>query len=118
MTINPILKRNILWWERKRIFFNLLVLGVLIYQLVTLWHYPMRAIIGSYRVLFNAFIYFLTVNLLYSLGTGLEFIMHYFFASSGLNSRTRWALFLLGTLLSLFLTATYVVLEFDVLFSD
>jgi hypothetical protein len=44
--------------------------------------------------------------------------MHYFFASSGLNSRTRWALFLLGTLLSLFLTATYVVLEFDVLFSD
>lgn len=112
-----IVKEMILWWEKKRLIYNVLIIGLSIFLMYDFWDYPMRSIIGTRQIVWNTIVFVLGANLFYTSGWGLGVISHYLFKTNGLNNTGRWILFVLGTLFSLVWTIIYFVVEFDVLFA-
>ncbi|MDX2360861.1 MAG: hypothetical protein QNK23_08650 [Crocinitomicaceae bacterium] len=112
-----IVKEMIVWWEKKRLIYNIFIIGLSVFLMYDFWDYPMRSIKGSGQIIMNAILFVFTANVFYTLGWGLGVVSHYLFKSKGLNNTGRWILFILGTLFSLVWTNLNFVFEFDVLFA-
>lgn len=110
-------KEMILWWEKRRLIYNVFLIGFSALLIYNFWDYPMRTIIGSEQIISNAIVFVFGANLFYSLGWGLEILRHNLYKANGLNKNKRWTLFTLGTFFSLIWTNQYFVIEFDVLFA-
>lgn len=111
------LKETILWWEKKRLIFNLLIIGFSAFLIYSFWDYPMRSIIGSGAIITKAVLLILFMNLCYTIGWGVELLAHLLIKSEPFNNSLKWFLFGLGTLMSLVLINFYFAMEFDVLFA-
>lgn len=113
-----IVKDMIVWWEKKRLIYNILIIGLSLFLMIDFWDHPMRSIIGTRQIVWNAFVFIFGANLFYTLGWGLGVVSHYIFKTKGLNNTSRWILFVLGTLFSIVWTVFYFVVEFDVVFAN
>ncbi|EPR71719.1 hypothetical protein ADIWIN_3166 [Winogradskyella psychrotolerans RS-3] len=56
------LKEMILWWEKRRLIFNVLIIGLSVFSIYSYWDYPMRSIIGSNQIIRNAIIFIFGAN--------------------------------------------------------
>ncbi|NOQ71746.1 MAG: hypothetical protein GQ574_07090 [Crocinitomix sp.] len=112
-----VVKDAILWWEKKRWIYNLLIIAVTSLVVYDFWEFPMRGIIGGNQIVFEAFLIVLGANLFYALGWGLELTAHYILSSKCLHPIARWSLFILGTLATFFMIAMYFTLRLDVIFA-
>ena len=112
------LKELFFWWEKRRVIYNLLIIGLTVFSVYSYWDYPMRNTIGSEEVIINAFSFILVANLLYTAGWVSEIYLRFLFKFKGFSTNIRWILFVLGTALSLIWTNFYFVIMFDVLFAD
>ena len=113
----PSIKDLIIWWEKMRIFFNLIVIGFSVYHMWEFWDYPMRGIKGESAIITDAFLFVLLMNAAYTSSWVLEVFAFYFFKASPFSKIQKWAIFSGGTLIALFCTNFYFVYEFDVLFA-
>ena len=86
------------WWEKRRLIYNLIVgaVGILI-LIYANWSIDVSEIIG---IIF----YGVTVNLFYCLGFIFEVAAKYYFKSNDDFSKHRNSLFVLGVILSFFIT--------------
>lgn len=110
-------KKHILWWEKKRILFNIIVVGFSVFLMYKFWNYPMRLIIGGPQIIFHAILVVIFLNVCYTAGWITELILAYLFDWNGIGKFGKWVFFILGTLLSLFAADVFFALEFDVLFA-
>lgn len=113
-----IVKEMILWWEKRRVIYNVLILGLSALLLYDFWDYPWRKIVGGQIIILDAIQFIVILNVFYTSSWGLGVVSHYLFKTKGLNSRGRWILFVLGTLASIVITDFYFVFAFDVLFAS
>lgn len=109
-------KEMILWWEKRRLIYNALIIGLSTYLIYDFWDYPMRAMKGGAEIIINSIIFIFGANLFYTLGWGIGVIGIRFFKSKGLTNTGRWIVFIIGTIFSLVWTNFHFVMEFDVLF--
>jgi hypothetical protein len=112
-------KEMIIWWERKRLIYNILILGLSIFSMYSYWDYPMRHIKGSQQIILNSTVFIIVANLFYTLSWISGAFVYYATNKTLISDRKkRWILFILGTIFSLFWTNLNFVIEFDVLFAD
>ncbi|NQY31062.1 MAG: hypothetical protein HRT69_16545 [Flavobacteriaceae bacterium] len=111
-------KEIILWWEKRRVIYNVLIVGLSIFSIYSYWDYPMRTIKGGDQIIIDAIVFIFGANLLYTMGWGFDILMPCLFKEKGLTNKSKWFLFILGTLFSLAWTNSYFLIEFDVLFAD
>jgi hypothetical protein len=112
------IKDMIIWWEKRRLIYNVLVIALSIFSIYSYWDYPMRTVIGSEQIIINAIVFVLGANLFYTLSWGSGIISYYSIDKKYASSnRKRWIFFTLGTIFSLILTNWHFVIEFDVLFA-
>ena len=109
----------ILWWEKRRLVYNILIIGLSVFSLYSYWDYPMRKIIGNEQVIINTIVFIFGANLFYTLSWGLGIINYHITGKTYISSKKRrWILFILGTIFSLIWTSLNFTIEFDVLFAD
>lgn len=111
------LKKHIRWWEKKRVLFNLIIVGFSVFLMHEFWNYPMRAITGGSQIIFHAILFVIFANIAYTAGWIAELMVSYLFDWDGIGNFGRWVLFALGTLFTLVVADLFFVLEFDVLFA-
>lgn len=108
----------ILWWEKRRLIYNVLIIAIFIYCMYSYWNYPMKTIIGEQQNIINAIVFVFGVNLFYTLSWISRMLYYYYHDKKYISSTTkRWVLFILGTPFSLLWTSLNFSLEFDVLFA-
>lgn len=112
-----VVKEMIVWWEKKRIIYNVIIIGLSVFLMYDFWDYPWRKIVGSQNVIIDAIKFIFIANVFYSLSWGLGVLSHYLFKTKGLNKTGRWILFVLGIFISVVITDLYFVFAFDVLFA-
>jgi len=112
-----VIREMIVWWERKRAIYNLIIVGLSIFLLYDFWDYPWRKIVGAHEIIIDAFQFSIVMNVLYTLGWGLGVLSHFLFKTGELNPTGRWLFFTGGTLLSIIFTFFYFVILFDALFA-
>jgi hypothetical protein len=112
-----VIKEMIMWWEKRRIIYNILIVGLSIFLIYDFWDYPWRKIVGGNIIIFEAVLFLIIANVFYSLGWGIGVLAHYMFKTNGLSITWRWIIFVLGTLFSIIITDLYFVFAFDVLFA-
>lgn len=115
--ISPI-KEMILWWEKRRIIYNILIVGLSIFLIYNFWDYPMRMIIGGNKIILDGVILTLVLNAFYTLAWIFGALSHVLFKTGGSINALRWVLFILGTLFSLIMINFFYVFAFDVLFAN
>jgi hypothetical protein len=96
--------KPIMWWEKRRFYYNVAVGSIGIIGYITNWDI-FRGYSISYA--FFAFLYGLLVNICYTFGWAFE-IYHQIFIVKHIDLKIenyRIVLFLLGTLLSMIITA-------------
>lgn len=112
------LKEMILWWEGKRLVYNILLIGLSTLLLYSYWNYPAKTIIGSDKIVLSSIFFVLGANLLYTLSWISGVIVFYISQKTILSSkRKRWILFILGTVFTLLWTNLKYALQFDVFFA-
>ena len=113
-----LVKEMIIWWEKKRLIYNALIIGLSVFFIYNFWDYPLRLKIGTSEIIWDTLVFVIVANLFYTSSWGLGIISHYVFKTKGLNNVGKWVLFVLGTLFSLVWTSIYFIFLFDVLFAD
>ena len=111
------IKEVILWWEKKRVLFNLLVIAMMTWCIYDMLNLPMVKITGTNQIILESLIYLLVANLFYSLGWGIEVLGHSFLNTRRLNAAEKWSLFAFGTLMTLTWTFFYYGFLFDAMFA-
>jgi hypothetical protein len=110
-------KQIIIWWEKRRLIYNVLIIAFSVFLMYTFWDYPMRTIIGTKQVILDAVIFIFIANVCYTSGWILGIINHYLFNTKRSSNTIKWILFTIGTICSLLWTNFYFVIMFDVLFA-
>ncbi len=113
-----VVRETILWWERRRYIYNIIVVGFSICLIYAYWNYPMRSIIGTKDIIKEFVFYTICLNLGYSLGWMSGLLMHYVYKTESQSEVYRWALLIVGTLFSLIVVLLGYTFLFDVLFAD
>jgi len=109
--------RNMIrWWEKKRWWYNLIMLAWICFFNYNYWNYPLRSILGTEVVLLENFYLLITCNICYTAGWGLEVLLHYFLKTGVFHGVFRWTLLILGIMFSLLMTLVYIELLLDVFF--
>lgn len=103
------------WWEKKRLMFNMAVVGAQLLMLVSFWQ-QVYFFGGPESAIIQSVAYTLAANLFYCLGWGSEFLLMYYFKIQPFNSAFRWAIFIGGVGLSVLVTIGLYTLGLDVLF--
>lgn len=114
----PTIKEMILWWEKRRAIFIFFLVAFMVYFIYSHWNYPMRSILGTQAVLWESVLFFVFANLAYYAGWGLEVGLYLIVGKGGMSNPIKWLLFILGTLLTIFVCNIHYVLLFDALFFD
>jgi hypothetical protein len=114
----PTLKEMILWWEKKRIIYNILIVALSIFSIYSYWDYPMRSIIGNKQIILQAIVFVIGANLGYTISWMSGVVYYYATNKTYISSkRKRWILFILGAIFSLLWTNWFYLILFDVLFA-
>ena len=110
-------RKIILWWEKKRWLYNLIICSWIVFINIENWDYPMREILGTKIILLENFYLLIACNIAYTAGWGLELFFYYFLSKQTFHVIFKWVLFVLGTLFSLFIILFYLGFLYDVLFA-
>lgn len=108
----------ILWWEKRRIIYNVILIGFSIFLMDAFWDYPLRKIVGTRQIILDAIYFVIGMNICYSIFWIFGVVGYFMFKSHGLSNRARWVTFVVGTLFSIVITNLFFVFAFDVLFAD
>jgi len=93
-------KSLIHWWEKKRIYYNLLMLASITLVVCDLWS-RVNAV-GIATTIGYAIYFLFGANLFYTLGWASGLFLHFIYRDYVWNHVGRWSLFILGTLFSIF----------------
>jgi len=92
------LKEMIVWWEKKRIIYNVLIIGFSAFCLYTYWSYPTLKMIGGQQAILNTLVFIFGANVCYTVSWGSGIINYFFISKNYVSSkRRRWTFFILGT---------------------
>lgn len=91
------------WWEKKRLYFNLIILAA---SVLVLQSAPQNHIYhGEWSVRMTTAIFNLIgANFCYSLGWGIGILKMYYFKSHPATTQERWTLFIIGSAFSFLVT--------------
>lgn len=94
------------WWEKKRLLFNLIILGMVGLAAIP---YIVYYSFGSSRVFSGAFLiqsilYFIFINAAYCAGWGIQCLRYYYSKTQPESDVLNFILFTLGTLFTAFVT--------------
>jgi hypothetical protein len=112
-----VVKEMIIWWEKRRIIYNIIIIGLSAFLMYDFWDYPWRKIVGGVTIILEAIVFIFIANAFYTLSWGFGVLRHNLFKTKGLHKTGRWILFILGTGISIVITNMYFVIAFDVLFA-
>ena len=105
------IKEMIMWWEYKRVFYNIPIIGWIVYIGVDILRFsPEREV-----PVLGIAIFILELNLCYTLGWLSGLVNYYLFRSYGFNNTGRWILFALGTIFSILVALIHVPSLFGIL---
>jgi hypothetical protein len=94
---------SINWWERKRLVFNLILIGVEILIISFFWRGAIQFGIGN--TIFWSIAYTIAANIFFSIGWGISVLIDYYNLKFLKNiEKLRMFFFILGILFSIFLT--------------
>ena len=94
---------SINWWERKRLIFNLILIGVEILIISFFWRGAIEFGIGN--TIFWSIAYTIVANIFFSIGWGISVLIDYYNLKFLKNiEKLRMLFFILGILFSIFLT--------------
>lgn len=94
---------SINWWERKRLVFNLILVGVEILIISFFWKGVIQFGIGN--TLFGSIAYTIAANIFFSIGWGISVMIDYYNLKFLKNiEKLRMLFFIVGILFSIFLT--------------
>ena len=94
---------SINWWERKRLIFNLILIGVEILIISFFWRGAIEFGIGN--TIFWSIAYTIAANIFFSIGWGISVLIDYYNLKFLKNiEKLRMLFFILGILFSIFLT--------------
>jgi hypothetical protein len=97
-----VLKKTIIWWEKKRIWFNVII-GVI--GILAVYMYCTDAI--ETEDIIGIILWGIMANILYSVGILLEIVNQYYLKGKLNIFRFRHVFFILGTLMYMFVTWNY-----------
>ena len=101
----------ILWWERKRIYYNIILLIGLYLGIMGLEDRLFR--FGFATPIKDTIIFLLMANLCYMTSWVPAVIMHRFFNYKGYTNTGRWVLFTIGSFISWFFAITQGIMLVD-----
>lgn len=107
----------ILWWEKRRIVFNAILIPFSIFLCIQFWDYPLRKIVGSKWIILDTIQYYFILNLLFTTPWLWSVFLFYTKKVYPLDSKRRWIVFVLITTGAIFITNLFHVFQFDVLFA-
>ena len=93
---------NINWWESKRPVYNLILI-TLICIILYLFR-EMAFSYGIFNVTVSSIALLILANIFYSLGWGIAILSNHYFSKYKVLIDTRWSQFIIGVLISVFLT--------------
>ena len=98
-------KESVGWWERKRLLYNLIVVGTELFLMIL---YKSEVInYGIVSALLGSIIWTFLANICYSLGWGIEIFRLYYNLS--ISSFDKWRLLLLVTGITFSVLLTYLI---------
>ena len=105
--MNQYRKNALLWWDKKRLLFNAIILFTALAYLLAIApeHFGLEQIFG-------ALVYAGVLNIFYCLGFIVEIYDEVYFQSRLNSIRYRWLFFVLGTLISLCFTLIQINLYY------
>ncbi len=106
LTINQEFPKAIVWWEKKRIAFNIILLCAISLSgfLLGLFNHP--------EFLMVSIIWIFGANVFYTMSWASELLLKYYFRKDGFNEISRKSLFVLGSIFSIFWTLlNYLLLD-------
>lgn len=90
------------WWEKKRLLFNLIIVGIIILAIIdTYSHFTIRRLLSP-SFFIQSILYFIFLNICYCAGWGVHFLRHYYLNSLDNSKTTNITLFVIGTLITAF----------------
>lgn len=100
------------WWETRRITYNLILMSL---QIIMMFLFSTGTLkFGIVNTIMCSLFFTACANTFYTIGWIVEVWNIYYFKSTNLNSLTRKGLFILGILLSIFITIGFYVVTFTV----
>jgi len=101
-------KNSLSWWEQKRIWYNLVVLLIGVWQIVS--EEPETFGFADIKCII---IYGIGANIFYSSGLILELLDEYYFKTFFKFNRFRWLFLILGTLFSIFFVMYAIAIYYN-----
>lgn len=103
------IKSHIAWWERKRLFFNIILfatgfLPFVFYNMINVFFSPF---------LIFVFIYAVVANLCYCAGWGIGFLIWHYTKRIEFLNRANWLFLILGLILSIGLTLLFSIIAVE-----
>ncbi|NVK65416.1 MAG: hypothetical protein HWE22_12565 [Flavobacteriales bacterium] len=92
------------WWERKRILFNVLQVGIVLFVLFFFYNGSSISAILRSEFIFQSLLYFLFVNFCYSAGWGVHLLLYYYFKTKDTSHILDIVLLILGSLFTSLVT--------------
>jgi hypothetical protein len=107
--MNSELTKNTLdWWEKKRIWYNLIVLIFGVWQII-----KEQPDTYNFEDIIGVVIYGLGANILYSIGILIELLDEYYFKTFFKFKRFRWFFLIIGTLFSILYTTWLIKIYYN-----
>lgn len=100
------------WWEKKRLYYNLVVVGISVFTIWGLWSKAFVAG-GPQSVILTLITHIVGANLFYCSGWGIGILRFYYFKGEHMPNQARWLLFIAGTGVSFIYSWLYFVMLFD-----
>lgn len=88
------------WWERKRLLFNLITLGIIMLVVIpfTISHVDGYSHILNGPFIIQSLLYFVFINLAYCAGWGIQLLGYYYFKIQYDSNALDYVLFIIGSL--------------------
>ena len=95
------------WWEKKRLLFNLIILGIVVITVGTyLYEHPHNTDhIFNIPFVVQSLFYFIFINICYCAGWGIQLLTYYYFKIQYDSNALDYVLFVIGTLFTAFVTS-------------
>ena len=107
--MNSELTKNTLdWWEKKRIWYNLIMLVFAVWQII-----KEEPDTFSFDETIGVIIYGLGANILYSIGILIELLDEYYLKTFFKLKRFRWFFLIIGTLFSVLYTTLQIKIYYN-----
>ncbi|MFK7784763.1 MAG: hypothetical protein AB8B56_06600 [Crocinitomicaceae bacterium] len=94
------------WWEKKRLLFNLIISGIVVLCVGAFLFEDSDGIEAVFNrsFLIQSILYFIFINICYSLGWALQLLGYYYFNTQYDSKALDYTLFIIGTLFTSYVT--------------